>query len=121
MCDLLDRAIHHDVEVVRMGAMSINFTVANEMWLRQQTMNTWGNRSAIINRAVDYWRARKSTTTDDAYQMLNRICMQLMGERSSANPYGNLSEKEHARLQAARTAMKLLIDEFHPFNPEVIE
>ena len=101
-----------------MGAMSINFSVANEMWLRQQTMNTWGNRSAIINRAVDYWRARNTSTPTDPMAMLSRIVTELQGVVSKENPFGHLTEKENARLMAARATMALLIDEF---GPEVVE
>lgn len=101
-----------------MGALSINFTVANEMWLRQQTMNTWGNRSAIINRAVDYWRARKTSTPTDPAAMLGAIYNQLQGPKSAERPYGNLTEKENQRLFGVICMMRDCIAEF---SPEVVE
>jgi len=101
-----------------MGAMSINFSVANEMWLRQQTMNTWGNRSAIINRAVDYWRARTTSTPTDPHKMLAAIANQLQGPKSADRPFGNLTEKENNRLFGV---VRMMQDCIMEFGPEVVE
>lgn len=101
-----------------MGAMSINFSVANEMWLRQQTINSWGNRSAIVNRAVDYWRARSNTVSTCPRKMLGAIANQLQGPKSADRPFGNLTQKENNRLFLVVRQMQDLIEEF---GPEVME
>ena len=103
---------------MEMGAMSINFTVSNEQWLREQTRNSWGNRSNIVNRAIDQWRRRPTATqiepTREAHEMLSALCSMLQGQKTRESPFGHLTEKENARLMAMRQQFKLLIEEFTP-------
>jgi len=112
-----------------MGAMSINFSVQNEMYLREQAMN-WGNRSPIVNKALDAWRAKRLTVAEapglgelvaaNPRQALtlamSRISLRMKGESA-------ISAKDRGRITRALNQALYLMDEFmiEQTDREVIE
>ena len=105
-----------------MGAMSINISPTNELWLRSKAP---GRMSAVVNTALDQHRrigyAKKTgvevdvqnTPTTTLARVIQKRCI---GTPTAMKPFGNLTEKEFLRLTQTIEMMLSLIEEM-----EVIE
>ena len=101
-----------------MGAMSINFSVANEMYLRDFTRQ-WGERSPVVNRAMDAWRNKQRDLKDcptmgqliaeDPRKALV-VAMGRVSMRSRSEP--TISAKDRGRITRALNQALHLMDEF---------